>query len=377
MYIALLMVIPIIVGVIGLALSKKRPDANLSLKEFAVMELACLAIFGIGYGIARFSVVYDTELISGRVTGKEQNTVSCSHSYSCNCRETCSGTGKDRSCSTTCDTCYDHSHDYDWDVYTNAMKNTVTIDRVDRQGVDTPPRWAAIQVGEPVVFQHMFSNYVKADPGSVLLRRNVKAPKGLELPQYPNKTWDYYKTNRFLQVGRADPNAARYNDLLMSANGDLGPSKQANVIIMEVNSADPSYEYYVEQEWLRGKKNDVIVILGITQHPKIDWVAIVSWTTSAELKVELRDALMELGRVDDPDKLVGIIKEQVTQKFQRRHFKDFEYMMASVQPGPVATIILMILGLLTCGGLTIYFYRNDPFGDEWQSAQARMNYRRY
>ena len=335
------------------------------------MEGACLLIFLIGYAIARNSAVADTELISGRVTAKEENAVSCSHSYSCNCREECSGSGKDRSCSTVCDTCYEHLHDYDWDVHTNAMGRSFTVDRVDRQGVNTPPRWAAIRIGEPAAFEHDFKNYIKADPGSILLRRGVTTPVGLALPVYPNTTYDYYRAARFVQVGLVDPNARVYNELLMDINGDLGPTKQANVVIVEVKTADPDYEYLVQQNWLNGKKNDVIVLLGVSNYPKIDFARIISWTQSEELKVELRDDIQKFGRVDDPSGLINIIKNAVATKFQRRHFRDFEYMMASVQPSPTATFILLPLGLGTCAGLTYYFWRNDPFHDEGGGGGSR------
>ena len=130
MYIALLMLVPLIIGIVGLVLSKTgRADAHLSLKEFATMEAAVLALILAGYAISRWSAVRGTELISGRVTSKEQNIVSCSHSYECNCHEVCSGSGSSRSCSNECGTCYEHLHDYDWDVDTNAMGKSFSVDR--------------------------------------------------------------------------------------------------------------------------------------------------------------------------------------------------------------------------------------------------------
>ena len=377
MYIAILMIVPLLVGIVCLVLSKTgQADAHLSLKEFGIMEGACLLIFMAGMAIARYTSVSDTELISGRVTDKQRNEVSCSHSYECNCYDSCTSDEKGgQSCTRICQTCYEHSYDVDWDVFTNAMGKNFEVDRLDSQGLREPPRWSEILVGEPVAVEHGFQNFLKADPASVLLRRGVTIPKGLELPKYPNQTYDYYRANRFIQVGLQDPNERQWNDLLMDMNGDLGPTKQANVIVVEVKSTDPSYEFVVEQEWMNGKKNDIIVVLGISEYPKIDWVRIVSWTKSEELKVELRDDLMEAGSVQDPTRLANIIKASVVSKFSRRHFKEFEYMQAAVRPSTTAWILMMIFGFGTCFGLTWFFWHNDPFEDE-EAPRYRVPYRR-
>jgi len=363
MYIACLMLLPLAIGLVTFIISQ-RPGAkgNLSILEFACLEAVCLVIFGGGYSISRWNAVHDVEIVSGVVTSKQQVIVTCSHSYKCRCHEVCTGSGKERSCTEECDTCYDHSNDYDWMLYTNAMGESIKIARVDAQGAYEPPRYAKVLTGDPVALQHSFANYIKADSGSVLRRRGVKDFPGLPLPAYPNETWDYYHINRFIQIGTNDQNAAYINKVLMSMNGNLGPHKQANVILVTVRTKDPTYEYLVEERWLKGKKNDVIVLIGASEYPKIDWVRIISWTQQEDFKIALRDKLMSVGTLHDPNPILSTIHTLVFNGFKRRSFKDFEYMMASVQPGTGATIFLFLLGMAVCIGLTAYFYANDPFG---------------
>lgn len=361
----MLMLVPIIIGLVGLLASKGK----LTVKEFICLELACLVIVGLGYGISRWTATSDTEIWSGRITGKEKNTVSCEHSYSCNCRETCSGSGSSRSCSQTCDTCYEHSHDYDWDLYTN-INSTITIDRVDRQGVDMPSRWGTAFINEPVAIEHSFTNYIKANPKTVLTRIGNKPIEGLPVPLNPVETYDYYRVNRFLQVGYADPNARDWNWLLNELNATYGPSKQVNVIVVAVKTANPDYSYLLEEKWLGGKKNDLIVLIGVPEYPKIAWVKILSWSKAENLKVELRDSIMEIGSMERRNDILKATENQIRTNWQRRHMKDFEYLMAGMQPSTGWTVFLFVFGTLVSLGLAIYFWNEDPFGDDVSAYQS-------
>jgi hypothetical protein len=369
MYLAMLLAVPVLLGLLSLAFSKGR----ITLKEFLAMELAVAAVLGIGYAVARHSSTSDREIWNGRITSKEQVTVSCDHSYSCNCYESCSSDGKGgTSCTETCQTCYEHSNDYDWNLNTSSNE-IITIDRVDRQGVNTPPRWNQAYVGEPIVTQHRYKNYILANPDSILRRTGAQDRFKNLIPPYPMDVYDYYRLNRFMAVGYTEPRAREWNWLLNEINGDLGPTKQVNILVLAVKHADPSYEYALAEAWIGGKKNDVVVLLGVPEYPKISWARIVSWSTSADLKVDLRDQLLQIGSMDRRDDLAAAIRTNVQTKFRRRHMKDFEYLMAGMQPSTRGTIILFVLGLAVCGGLLVYFYQNDPFGDEY-SPRGRHGY---
>lgn len=136
---------------------------SITWKEFGLIVLAQLFVAG----IVSCSNTRDIEAWNGVVTGKQKVAVPCSHTYSCNCHEVCSGSGKDRSCRTECDTCYEHhsflrtipGNDYDWRVYTSNGE-VVEIDRVDRQGVREPPRFTAVRMGEPTTLAHTYTNYM-------------------------------------------------------------------------------------------------------------------------------------------------------------------------------------------------------------------------
>ena len=126
---------------------------------FFVTIIVSLVAAGIVYAVGYSNKITDQEIYNGEVTGKEKTRVSCEHSYSCNCRESCSGSGSTRSCSTTCDTCYEHSYDVDWRVKTSVHE--FNIQRINRQGTQEPPRWTKVTVGQPTAFVYKFTNYIR------------------------------------------------------------------------------------------------------------------------------------------------------------------------------------------------------------------------
>ena len=356
MYIAFLMIVPLLIGIISVSIKDRY--RRVTILEFLVMEAAVLMVVAVGAFMANYYSVLDTEIISGVVVNKHRDEVSCSHSYSCNCVTTCTGSGKDKSCSEKCDTCYDHPYDVSWVVDTNAMDNSFDVDRIDRQGIEQPPEWTKISLGDPMSFPHLFQNYVKASPDSVLLRRGIKVDPKLTLPEYPSVT--NHRATRFLQIGISDPNAYYFNEDLAIINGRLGPIKQVNIMLIEVKS-DPTYADFIEQEWLNGKKNDVVVVFGVDQYPKIDWVKVVSWTKNEALKINLRDDLLKLS-MDNRNDIIKTISDDVNKFFERRHFKELEYLTDSIQPGWLATVILSVVSIALSIFLTLYFWNNDPFG---------------
>src|SRR5262245_58928714 len=115
-------------------------DQEISWLEVAAGLVVCLLItFGV-YQSGRYSKLYYTEIWNGEVTNKQRNEVSCSHSYSCNCTPTYDDKGNYTGQS--CQTCYEHDYDVDWDVYSNTERN-YSIPSPSRQGLVMPERWAA------------------------------------------------------------------------------------------------------------------------------------------------------------------------------------------------------------------------------------------
>ena len=248
-------------------------------KELGLLVVAEMIVAGASVGIIYCMDTSDNEIWNGWITSKKQEWTSCSHSYSCNCHEVCSGSGKNRSCSNQCDTCYEHSNDWNWMVYT-SNNESIDIDRVDRQGVFTPPRWAAIRMDEPTARSHRYTSYIKAAPDSLFRHQGLAEKYAGKIPKYPGEVYDYYHINRLVTQGLSASYPEVWNDGLEKINADLGAKKQVNMIVVLTSEADTWY-YALEQSWIGGKKNDVILVIGVdpsTSAPR--WAQVMDWTTA-------------------------------------------------------------------------------------------------
>jgi hypothetical protein len=344
-------------------------NATITIGEMALqIGIACILVM-IMWGIGASGQTTDYELWSGQIVGKAQQRVSCEHSYDCNCRKvkscTTSGTGKNKtkSCSTStvCDTCYEHSHDYDWNVDTNIPGGDFRVGRVDRRGTQEPPRWSAVELGEPAATFKSYTNWIKGAPRSLFNATvNPEQFKGM-IPPYP-KVYDYHKVNRIIQVGVNVPDVAKWNRELANHQRELGPNKQMNSIIVVVNTDDRMYRYALENAWMGGKKNDAVLIIGTTDGGKtLSWVEVMSWSKNELFNVVLHDEVMDIGTLD-MGRIVQTFVATADKEFVRRPMKEFEYLSKERKPPEWAQWTIVVIGALVSAGLTIWFHRVEVIG---------------
>jgi len=369
----ILFIIPFAVAVIAFIALK-----GITWKEFALHVGAQLIVAGISAWIIYAKNTGDVEIWSGQVASKKQETVSCSHAYQCNCRPvtTCSGSGKSQTCTTTthCDTCYEHLFDYNWVVNT-SNREAIEIDRIDRQGTMTPPRWTAVQVGEPTAYPHRYTSYIKAAPDSLFRHQGLKAKYAGKLPAYPGRVFDYYRINRLVLQGVSLPNVAAWNEGLMKVNAEIGASKQVALAVV-VTDQPAEWYYALEEHWIGGKKNDAILVIGLEPGTSLKpaWAQVMAWTTSKLYEVKLRDAVMALPEVT-PEATLGVLRDVTREHYKRKPMKDFEYLQASIKPSTTQLVVSILIGLIIAGALTAIFQHYDVFGDERRSFGFRR--RRY
>lgn len=339
-------------------------------KEFGLIILAQLVVAGSSAGICSCANTHDVEVWNGRVASKERVPVPCEHSYSCNCHTVCSGSGKNRSCHEECDTCYEHhgflrtipGNDYDWDVHTTNGE-TVTIDRVDRQGVREPPRWTRVKIGDPTSLTHSYDNYVKAAPDSLFRHQGLKEKYAASIPNYPGNVYDYYYVDRLVAVGTSVEDPRAWNAALMELNAELGRSKQTNMIVVVVKNLPDDYFYALEETWIGGKKNDVILVVSVDDAKNIQWASVLCWTTNELFKVKLRDDVMN-DKVLSRDAIIQDLRTNVSQYFERKPMKDFEYLQSSMVPTTTEWVVTLLIGLAVAIGLIVFFQVNDVFDEE-------------
>lgn len=335
-------------------------SSGVTWKEFLLQVAVQLLVAGTSTAVVSCVNTRDTEVWNGRVANKYSEHVSCSHSYPCN-PYPCSCDSKGNNCSTCWHTCYDHSYDVDWVVQTSNGE-TVDIDRIDRQGLGQPPRWTAVQPGEPTSLTHSYDNYVKAAPGTLFRHQGLIEKYASVIPAYPQQVYDYYRLNRLVTVGIALPDAHDWDIALSELNAAVGKQKQANVIVVVVKDMPDDYFYALEESWVGGKKNDVVLVVSVDQGLKLQWASVLCWTTNELFKVKLRDDVMVDGTLSK-ESVVQHLHADVTHYFERKPMKDFEYLQASATPTVLEWWISLAVGIVSAVGLSIALHVYDPFDD--------------
>lgn len=331
----------------GLTIAHLRNKRDYTFPEYGLSIAIVIVLVAMAYFAAGYAETQDTEILSGKVLSKHRETVSCSHSYDCNCRRRCSGSGKNRSCYQECDTCYRHTHDYDWDVGTTI--GDITIDRVDSQGIREPQRWTNVIIGEPVSSTHWYRNWLKAVPDSVL--RTDMPPSNIT---YPNAVFDYYRINRLVVDGVdiPDPTKQSINNKISQALIDRGKAKQVNIVIVVTNRPS-AFAQQLKGEWINGKKNDQIVVVGVSSFPHIDWVEAFGWSANDMINIKIRDDIRQYGTLDET--IVDIIASNIDKYWIRKPMAEFAYLAEEIQPsGWTLVIVITLVGLAVSGMIFVF-----------------------
>jgi hypothetical protein len=327
--------------------------------EITLQISAAAVIAFAGWQVGLYAKAAAVELLNGEVISKYEDQVSCTHSYSCNCKEICTGEGKDRTCSTSCDTCYQHPFDIDWVVDTNV--GDFKIDRIDAQGWWEPPRWTKVQKGQPVAREHVYMNYVAAQKDSLYHKQEREMVSLPPVPPYP-RVYDYQYADRVLAVNVAVPELPLWQADVANALKELGPHKQANLMVMIVATPDQNYRAKVEAAWRGANKNDVTVIIGVEPgNLTILWADVITFADNIgneELRVQLRNTLLDVGTVDRT-KILPLVFDHVRRFYNRPHMKDFDYLKNDMEPDTWYQIVFGILFLVVNIGLTWFFREFD------------------
>src|SRR5579859_260812 len=321
----------------------------------------------------------DNEIWNGEMLSKARVHGSYVRSYSCNCYTTCSGSGKNRSCSQTCQTCYEDHYTVKWGCDSNI--GHFGIDSKDWTSssvylVPDPPRYTIIQKGDPVAVEHSYTNYIKAVPETLFrpIQASLKTQFMGKIPEYPIEVYDFYHVNRVLAVDVPVPNIQQWNDKLAEALKKLGPAKQANAVIV-ITKYGPDYFYALQDAWLNGKKNDIVLVIGAPEFPgKAAWVKIMALTQDDIFQVKLRDDILALDSLT-ADSVIDTLTKEAYATFKRKHMHDFEYLNAEIDPPAWVMVVTMILITGVYLGFWFYAFRNGNASSYGRFGSPR--FRRY
>ncbi|MNG47062.1 hypothetical protein D3C79_49290 [compost metagenome] len=307
-----------------------------------------------------FSMIGDTSIFNGYVTGKDRVKVSCSHHYvcgeTCHMETTTDSKGKKHT-RKVCQPkyCDEHSYDVDWDVYSTL--GTFTIERVDRRGMEVPDRWDMVDVDEPVAVAGYVRNYMLLD-GTRFNTSDLIRTKYLgKIPGYPH-VHDYYRYNRIVQ----DPgDSTDFDGINIWLNNQLrkdGALKQLNVILV-VTQYDQDYFYAVMEAWKGTKKNDVVIFYGVDDKLEVQWTKAMSFADGQNNQVMLKEVE---GLAYDRTLDIGLVQDQyrvIQNDFKRVPNKTFAYLTNGWIPPTWLLVTLSILNFLVAVGVAYVVIKED------------------
>ncbi len=347
-------------------IAKRIWHTTINYQEMALnIGIITVLVVGVWYA-GKYGQTRDTEIWNGQVISKEREHGFYIESYQCNCRETCSGSGSDRTCTETCDTCFRDHYTVTWRAATTV--GNVTFAHLDSTSSAVylspdPSSYRRCIPKEPASMERSYTNYVKAVPESLFNDDRALADAFKDsIPRYP-RVYDFYRINRVLEVGVRLPEATRaaLNNGLNDKLRMLGKEKEVNVVVIATAITDPSYRHAVENAWIGGKKNDVVIFLGVRSDGTILWTDAMTWALNSGnelLQVKLRDGLKAMGTIDPP-RMVSFIADTIALHYTRPHMKDFEYLKDAIDPPLWVIIFAILLAVGGSIGLTVVFHKVD------------------
>lgn len=351
-------IIPAILVALGnyLFFNKKVVWQEVALQIGGIVLLMAAIVFGCSAGKK-----WDTEILNGHVVSKARHEVSCRHSYPCHCYTYECGDSKNPSTCTHCDTCYEHDFDVDWDVEatTGMTQEEFSVNTIDSQGLQEPPRWTQFKAGDPFMDTKSYQNYVKANADTIYKTHGYQDRFAKAIPGYPISIGDYHtKLDRFLQVGVNMPDATSWSRDLTDLNCELGPKKQTNIIMLVTSGQPEEYYYGVKEAWIGGKKNDVIVMIDVATDGHINWTNTLSWAKNDIVRVKLRDDILAIGKMDRV-LILRFMHDDIEQLFVRKRMREFEYLNSAIILSDAEFWWMLIGAFLLSIGISVFVDMND------------------
>lgn len=363
-YTILLFMIPMIVWI---AIAKLIFKHEFTFAEMAI-QVAITAIVITGLLFAGFnSQTQDVKMVNGAVTQTVPRKESCNQSWSdwsdsfCTNQDTrtvrdgqtCTTVNNKRTCTPKYKTQYRSVYSWERRYFIKTdLPSTYEIDRIDAQGVGTPPRFAEVQLGDPVSDVVSYTNYIKGAADTLFNQKYEDVPP----LAYP-KLYDYYKTRRVIYFGTPANSKVveQWNKDLSFVNTEIRKTG-ANVII-NVTGGTPDWAERLAQAWDAHNINDVVVTIGVSTDQQISWVDVRSWSSNELVDVTIRDEIMNIGVVD-PQKINDVIKTAITKHYAMRDMEEFEYLAEDI-PAPTWVYVLAAIILLIVTPAATWFLSNN------------------
>jgi hypothetical protein len=337
-----------VVGAAYLALTHKE----YVWKEFGIQAGATFAYVMVVYALL-FSTttdLMDREYWNGQVTKFEyyeewKEEVTYTETYEC-------GTSKNPRTCTRTKTRIDYHSPY-WQLKTSNGE-TISISRSEYRNAsgkfghrekdlyrsgqvsfgDGDMYYAIPDIVIPTSVSHIYTNYVTAAKQTVLkatvsegtIDQLVKTGK---LKPYPSQYEDRFGATKLYRIidttGKANTQSLLKQLNMFSAK--YGRMKQVNPIIY-ITDQDRTFKAALEHYWKKAKKNDAVLILGVSGD-KIAWSDVIAWTNNSDFIVDCGNGF-DVFNIKDSDNIVKRFGDLIVKEYKRKPMEEFAYLKENI-----------------------------------------------
>ena len=127
-------------------------------------------------------------------------------------------------------------------------------------------------------------------------------------------------------------------------NGCYGKQKQFRIYVCLFPSQSADAGEMQRSAWKGGNKNELTVCIGTDSlAKKVNWVSSFSWCDNTSLEVSLKQYLLQQDTLDLSSFGDEIIRNLNQDKWERKEFKDFQYITIDVTPMQYLLFIIVIV----------------------------------
>lgn len=258
--------------------------------------------------------------------------------------------------------------------------NQISFGDGNRYYVDYPNNPEVIV---PTAQKHEYVNFPKGSKQTILKRGcKSSAEKHAALMRpYPEVTGGPFGPIEINRVVDANVNAPdkwkktvdRRLDVILA---ELGPAREVDVIVYLAGTSDPKFVLGLEEHWVGGKKNNVIVVIGAPEWPKIEWVGIFDWCENSQFRTELHDNIEDLETLKGNARaFVDLIEQQIRKPpehggWDRFEMSKLDFMANDIKLPWWAYVLIFLIYSFVFAMVTICCHIND-FQKEMRSRYGR------
>lgn len=125
-------------------------------------------------------------------------------------------------------------------------------------------------------------------------------------------------------------------------NGWYGVNKQFRLFVLIFKNQSMETAYKQRSYWEGGNKNEFVICLGSDSLNRLQWCKCFSWMDKPELEVEVQNYFKTNGKFIDYNKLADWLPMQIENHWQRKNFKDFDYLQVEISETGMYTILILV-----------------------------------